>query len=119
MGLHAWQEGPCVLLRGGRYHLFYSLGSWEKDDYRVAWAVGGSPAGPFEEGPGALLESTADVKGPGHNNVFRSSDGSDWIVYHGWDPGFTARYPRIAPLHWKDGRPETPGPSSTPQPLPG
>ena len=118
MGRHKGQEGPCLLLRDGRYYLFYSLGSWGKDDYRVAWAVGDSPAGPFEEGPGFLLESTADVKGPGHHNFFRGPDGKDWVIYHGWDPAFTARYPRIDPVHWRDGRPGTLGPTSTPQPLP-
>jgi beta-xylosidase len=118
MGLREWQEGACVLRREGRYYLFYSLGGWKSDEYRVAWAVGDSPAGPFSEQPGLLLQSTPQVKGPGHHNFFSGPGGRDWIVYHGWDPAFTARYPRVDPLVWTDGRPSTPGPTSIPQRLP-
>lgn len=95
---HPWQEGPCVLRRGGQYFLTYSIGSWGKDDYEVRWCSGSSPTGPFEEQPGSILKSSANVKGPGHHNFFKDRQGRDWIVYHGWDPAFTARYPRIDPL---------------------
>ncbi len=95
---HPWQEGPCVLRRGGQYFLTYSIGSWGKDDYEVRWCIGDSPTGPFEEQPDSVLKSSANVKGPGHHNFFKDRQGRDWIVYHGWDPAFTARYPRIDPL---------------------
>ena len=118
MGQHHWQEGPCVLFRGGRCYLFYSTGSWGDASYGVQWAVGPSPLGPFAEAPNKLLASTDQVRGPGHHNFFPGPDGSDWIIYHGWDPAFRARYPRIDPLRWTADGPTTLGPTSGPQPLP-
>jgi beta-xylosidase len=112
---HNWQEGPCVLLRNGRYFLTFSTGDWGRDNYQVRRAVGSSPTGPFKEQRGALLKSSRDVKGPGHHNFFTDRDGNDWLVYHGWDPAFNARYPRIDPLIVSGGRLSTIGPTSTPQ----
>ncbi len=112
---HGWQEGPCVLLRDGRYYLTYSTGGWASDNYQVHWAVGSSPTGPFKEQPGTLLKTTADVKGPGHHNFFIGPGGQDWIVYHGWDPEFTGRYPRIDPLVISENNLSTRGPTTTPQ----
>jgi len=116
MGRHEWQEGPCVLERGGRYYLFYSVGAWGDESYHVRWAVGDSPVGPFAEADAPLLASTEAVKGPGHHNFFPGPDGSDWIVYHGWDPAFRARYPRIDPLSWGPRGPATIGPTAGPRP---
>lgn len=113
MSHHKWQEGPCVLLRNGRYYLTYSTGGWASDNYEVHWAVGTSPTGPFKEQPGTLLKSTEHVKGPGHHNFFTGPGGCDWIVYHGWDPGFTARYPRIDPLVVSRNGLSTTGPTTT------
>ena len=112
---HDWQEGPCVLLRDGRYYLTYSTGGWASDNYQVHWAVGTSPTGFFKEQPQILLKSTAHVKGPGHHSFFIGPGGRDWIVYHGWDPEFTARYPRIDPLLVSKNRLSTTGPTTTPQ----
>jgi len=95
---HGWQEGPCVILRNGIYYLTYSTGNWKDETYRVRWATGKSATGPFKE-QGTLMESTAEVRGPGHHSIFTGPGGQDWMVYHGWDPEFTARYPRIDPLH--------------------
>jgi beta-xylosidase len=118
LGLHSWQEAPCALARAGRYFLCYSVGNWRDDSYHVRWALGEAPSGPFEEQPGALLSGTERVKGPGHHNFFRAEDGSEWLAYHGWDPGFRARYPRIDPLLWDEDRPRCPGPTTDPRPLP-
>lgn len=117
MALHEWQEGPCALFRNGRYYLFYSTGSWGDETYGVRWAAGDSPAGPFSESPRRLLTTNEQVKGPGHHNFFRGPDGTDWIIYHGWDAAHTARYPRIDRLVWTDEGPGSPGPTSGPQSL--
>jgi beta-xylosidase len=101
------------------WELFYSTGSWGKPDYGVRWSVGESPLGPFVEQPDVLLASTREVKGPGHHNFFTGLDGDDWIVYHGWDPAMTRRMTRIDRLIWRDGRPTTDGPTSTPQRMDG
>jgi len=116
---HPWQEGPCLMRRDGRYYLFYSVGSWADATYCVRYALGDSPLGPFDEAPEPVLRSTEHVIGPGHHNVFRGPDGADWLVYHGWDPAHTDRYPRIDRLSWREGRPWSDGPTTTPQPLPG
>jgi beta-xylosidase len=112
---YEWQEGPCVVMRGGTYLLSFSTGNWRDSSYTVRWALGDSPTGPFEEQPGALLESTEAVKGPGHHNVFADDSRNDWIVYHGWDPEFKARYPRMDLLMIRPDRMWTPGPTSEPQ----
>ena len=94
---HGWQEGPCVFIDRGRYILTYSTENWRDETYKVRWAVGQSPTGPFTE-RGIILKSTDEVKGPGNHAFFTGPKGKRWIVYHGWDPAFKARYPRIDPL---------------------
>jgi len=111
---HSWQEGACVMVRDGRYYLTYSTGNWRDESYRIRWAAGSSPIGPFEE-KGTLLKSTAQVKGPGHHSFFTGPGGHDWIVYHGWDPEFIARYPRIDPLNVTRQGLSVDGPTSGPQ----
>jgi arabinan endo-1,5-alpha-L-arabinosidase len=114
---HFWQEGPVMMRqRDGRYRLTYSIGAWTNDSYRVVQAVGDRPDGPFVESEGVILQSTEEVKGPGHHNFFTGPDGEPWLVYHGWDPAMTARYPRMDRL-WAeaDGTLRTPGPTSTAQ----
>ncbi|NLF39505.1 family 43 glycosylhydrolase [bacterium] len=114
---HEWQEGPWLLKRGGRYFLAYSCGGWTGADYHVRWAVGDSPSGPFTEQESRILESTDAVKGPGHHSMFQDRKGRDWICYHGWDPAFTARYPRIDRIYFEEGRMRSDGPTSSPQPV--
>ena len=111
---HRWQEGACAVLRDGQYYLTYSTGDWKNESYRVRWAVGPSPTGPFKE-QGTLLKSTAQVKGPGHHSIFTGPGGHDWLVYHGWDPRFTARYPRIDPLVVSPNGLSSRGPTTTQQ----
>ncbi|PCJ52385.1 MAG: hypothetical protein COA79_23835 [Planctomycetota bacterium] len=112
MGDYPWQEGPCVLYSNESYYLTFSLGSWGKGDYEVHWSVSDSSFGPFLKEPNPLLSSTDSVKGPGHHNFFVDKSGKNWIVYHGWDNDFTARYPRIDPLIIGDKNISTIGPTS-------
>jgi beta-xylosidase len=115
---HGWQEGPVLMAQpDGRYRLTYSLGGWTNDTYRVAQAVGDHPAGPFVEDPDAIIMRSNDkVKGPGHHNFFTGPDGKPWLIYHGWDPGMKARYPRIDPLRIAaDGTWSSVAPTSTAQ----
>lgn len=78
-------EGPFMLKRNGRYYLMYSDGKTIDDSYKVRYAIGDSPLGPFEqEGPNSpILITHADrqVYGPGHHAVFRLG-GQDVIAYH-------------------------------------
>ncbi len=117
-------EGPFVRKRDGRYYLFYSGGAWEEENYGVSYAVADSPLGPFTEpvdaadGPAILRTVPGRVIGPGHCSVTTGPDGADWLLYHAWDPGRTARRPCIDRLQWTDDGPRCNGPTWTPQPSP-
>jgi GH43 family beta-xylosidase len=68
---------------------------------------------------GPLLKSVpGKVIGPGHNSFTEAPDGSEIIVYHGWDAAHTARQLRIDPLTWDGDVPVMHGPTHTPQPAP-
>lgn len=114
---HFWQEGPVMLRQpDGRYRLTYSIGAWTNDTYRVVQAVADRITGPFTESGPVIMQSTPDVKGPGHHNVFTGPDGAPWLVYHGWDPAMTHRFPRIDRLMaGVDGSLLGHAPTSTPQ----
>ncbi len=114
---HFWQEGPVMHRQpDGRYRLTYSIGAWTNDTYRVVQAVADRPDGPFVESDRVIMKSTPEVKGPGHHNFFTGPDGEPWLVYHGWDPAMTARYPRMDRLLVEaDGTFCTPGPTSAMQ----
>jgi GH43 family beta-xylosidase len=117
-------EGPCVVKRDGRYWCFYSGGAWREPTYGVSYAVADSPLGPFVEpmeasdGPALMRSIPGRVIGPGHNSVVVGPDGEDWIVYHAWDAGHTARRMCIDRLRWTDDGPRTDGPTWTAQRAP-
>jgi beta-xylosidase len=114
-------EGPSVRRRDGRYYLFYSGGAWEEESYGVSYAVGEHPLGPFTEpaqGPTVLRTEPGVLLGPGHSSLLSCPDGSDFIVYHGWDPEKTARRMCIDRLVWGEAGPERSGPTATPQLVP-
>ena len=112
---YKWQEGPCMLHCEGIYYLTYSTGDWTNDTYSVRWATGLSATGPFTGQPRIILRSNEPVKGPGHHNIFKTPSGADWMIYHGWDPAFKARYPRIDRLILENGFLKSNGPTHTPQ----
>ena len=112
---HKWQEGPFILHRNDKYYLTYSCGSWGNATYHLRYAVSNSLLGPYTEQPDTLMKSNVVVKGPGHHALFTDSNNKDWIVYHGWDTGFKARYPRIDRLFVTGNGLSTDGPSYTPQ----
>ncbi len=121
--VHDWHtlEGPVVRLRGGRYHLLYSGGSYLGEGYGVAWARADSPLGPWTEPEGAerlLATVPGHVRGPGHNSVVTTPTGRDVLVYHAWDEAMERRCLCIDPLSWDDDGPHTPGPTWTEQPRP-
>lgn len=98
-------EGPCVRKRKGRYYCFYSAGRWENDTYGVDYAVADHVLGPYsdsgnEYGPRLLRTIPGSLVGPGHNSIITTPNGVDWIVYHAWDPGMTARRMFIDRLIW-------------------
>jgi beta-xylosidase len=77
-------EGPHMIKRNGKYYLMFSEGKAIDATYRVGYAVGKTPFGPFEYGPNSpILTTTKDstTYGPGHHTVFREK-GQDYILYH-------------------------------------
>lgn len=115
-------EGAALRIHDGKYYCFYSGGAWERENYGVAYVVADHPLGPYQRPdipPGPLLKSVpGHVIGPGHNSFTTAPDGSEMIVYHGWDAAMSARQLRIDRLTWDGVRPVLHGPTFTPQPAP-
>ncbi|KQM90369.1 glycosyl hydrolase [Sphingomonas sp. Leaf22] len=77
-------EGPFMVRQGKHYLLTYSDGKTTTDTYKVRYAIGDTPFGPFREGPDSPILSTdaaRSVISPGHHAVFRSG-GQPYILYH-------------------------------------
>ena len=116
-------EGPFVRKHAGRYYCFFSGGAWREQNYGVSYAVADHPLGPYTvaegEGPTLLRTIPDKVLGPGHASIVRSPSGaSDYLVYHGWEPGGDARLMRIDRLDWAEDGPRCDGPSVEPRPVP-
>ncbi|KPL16177.1 MAG: hypothetical protein AMS26_05640 [Bacteroides sp. SM23_62] len=112
---HPWQEGPFLQHRHNQYFLTYSCGAWTDHTYHIRYAIGPSVTGPFIEQPDTILASNEMVKGPGHHFMYSDKKGKDWIIYHGWDTAFTARYPRIDRIFFDENSISSDGPTYTEQ----
>ena len=76
-------EGPFVLKRKGKYYLMWSEGGWGGPDYRVAYAMGDSPTGPFNRIGTILQQDSSIARGAGHHSVISIPDTDEhYIVYH-------------------------------------
>lgn len=99
-------EAPFMIKNGGRYYLMYSQGKTLNDTYRVHYAIGESPFGPFTEAPNSPVltsDPEANILGPGHHTVF--TEGTDhYILYHRhtipFDPEFIGRQLCVDPLRF-------------------
>jgi beta-xylosidase len=124
-GVYDWHtlEGPAVRKHDGKHYCFYSGGRWETDNYGVDYAVADSPLGPYVDtgvpaGPRVLRTAPGRALGPGHNSIVVGPDGkTDFMIYHAWDPGMTARRLCIDPIDWTADGPTVRGPSTTAQPI--
>lgn len=77
-------EAPFMVKAGRHYLLTYSDGNTTKDSYKVRYAIGSSPFGPFREAANSpILTSDASrrIVSPGHHAVFRT-DGMAYVLYH-------------------------------------
>src|SRR5215218_3937726 len=106
-------EGPQALEHNGRVFIIYSAsGSWT-DDYclgQLTYKPGRDPLDPaaWRKHPRPVFEKTDTIFAPGHCSFVKTSDGTDWIIYHaarspgaGW-----ARQVRAKPFTWnEDGTP--------------
>ncbi len=117
-------EGASVRKHAGRYYCLYSGGAWREPNYGVCYVVADHPTGPFApeadtETPSVLRTVTGRVVGPGHASVASAPDNvHEYLVYHAWDSGHTARRMRIDPLTWDGERPVCSGPTLDPRPAP-
>ena len=105
-------EAPTIVQRDGTYYLFYSANDFYGGAYRTAYATASSLAGPWTKATTELLTSDrfqGDVRGPGGQDIVTAPDGSDAIVFHGWNEAFTYRAMYVADLEWTaDGVPFVP-----------
>ncbi|MEU7616527.1 family 43 glycosylhydrolase [Micromonospora rifamycinica] len=80
-----YNEAPFVFKRNGLYYFMWSENDTRSEDYRVAYATGPSPLGPWTR-RGVVLQKRleAGIKGTGHHSVVRGLGSSDtWhIAYH-------------------------------------
>ena len=76
-------EGPVMFKRKGKYYLMWSEGGWTGPNYRVAYAIGDSPTGPFERIDVILKQDPTIATGAGHHSVINIPKTDEWyIVYH-------------------------------------
>lgn len=120
-------EAPSMVRSVAGYQLFYSAAyyGWDPKDrlshYATGYARCASPLGPCQDAPeNPILHSFNDrvagcLSGPGHPAIFEAR-GRHFIAFHAWaaTPGCRKatdeRHLYIAPLFWKDGKPQI-GPS--------
>lgn len=83
-GLVDFCEAPFLVERDGIYHLTWSCGDTRSEDYRVRYASGPSPYGPWSN-RGTLLAKRpeAGVLGTGHHSILRIPGTDEWyLAYH-------------------------------------
>lgn len=79
-----FREAAHVHRRADRYFLTWSENDTRDPEYRVRWADGPGPFGPWHE-RGVLLEQrpAAGILGTGHHSILRLPDSDDWVIaYH-------------------------------------
>ncbi|WP_028806797.1 family 43 glycosylhydrolase [Streptomyces sp. 303MFCol5.2] len=79
-----YNEGSFVVKRKGTYYFMWSENDTRDENYRVAYATGPSPTGPWTR-RGVILEKdlSLGIKGTGHHSVVQVPGTDDWyIAYH-------------------------------------
>lgn len=76
-------EGSVMFMRKGKYYFMWSEGGWTGPDYRVAYAIGNKPTGPFKRIGVVLQQDPKIATGAGHHSVIQIPGKDEWyIVYH-------------------------------------
>ncbi|MEL0454685.1 family 43 glycosylhydrolase [Flavobacteriaceae bacterium SZ-1-7] len=91
-------EAPIMLKKSGKYYLMYSDGKCTTETYKVRYAIGESPYGPWIEGDNSPILITSEDKttrGPGHHTVFEEN-GQNYILYHRITDNITELYRELA-----------------------
>ena len=116
-------EAPTMVRSPTGYAMFYSAGyyGWNAEDrispYSMGYATCAGPLGPCKDAPeNPILHSFRDreagcLSGPGHQSIFQAG-GRSFITFHAWAATSGCRklederYLYVAPLFWKDGKPQ-------------
>jgi beta-xylosidase len=121
-------EAPTMVRSPAGYEMFFSGGffGWNPEEgglspYAMGYASCSGPLGPCTAaGENPILHSFNDreagcLSGPGHQSIFNVGERT-FISFHAWQASSgcrkvdNRRYLYIAPLFWKDGKPQI-GPS--------
>ena len=82
-------EGSFLLRRGGFFYMFYSGNACcgRACDYALGVARSRTLLGPWEKNPGnPILRGNEHWKCPGHGSIVSDAAGSDYLLYHAYDP---------------------------------
>jgi arabinan endo-1,5-alpha-L-arabinosidase len=107
-------EAAYITRNGGYYFLFVSFDyccRGTRSDYKIAVGRSRSVTGPYVDAAGVgmlegggtiVLQSSADVHGPGHNSILRDGD-AEYLVHHMYDgTRGGAAVLQVRPLTWSD-----------------
>lgn len=97
-GLDGFGEGLFMVQRNGTYHLTWSIGTFDSEDYRVGYATAPSPTGPFTDRGVILSKDTAHgIRGTGHDSVLQIPGTDEWyMAYHRFGiPGGNATHRQV------------------------
>ena len=116
-------EAPAMVRSPAGLRLFYSAAyyGWDPKErlsrYATGYATCSGPLGPCRDAPeNPILHSFNDkaagcLSGPGHPAIFEAR-GRQFIAFHAWEAtrgcrkAEEKRYLYVAPLSWKDGKPQ-------------
>ncbi|HEY0130249.1 MAG TPA: glycoside hydrolase family 43 protein, partial [Allosphingosinicella sp.] len=116
-------EAPTMVRSPAGHQLFFSAAffGWDPKErlsrYATGYATCAGPLGPCRDAPeNPILHSFNDktagcLSGPGHTSIFEAR-GRHFIAFHAWEAtrgcrkADEKRYLYVAPLFWKDGKPQ-------------
>ena len=83
-GLTNFREGMFMNKRAGKYYLSWSIDDTRSENYRVGYAIGDSPTGPFvNKGEILTKDASLGILGTGHHSIIQVPGTDDWyIAYH-------------------------------------
>jgi beta-xylosidase len=116
-------EAPAMVRTPGGHQLFYSAAyyGWDPNErlsrYATGYAICSGPLGPCKDAPeNPILNSFNDrqagcISGPGHPGIFKVGTRT-FMAFHAWAAtsgcrkADDKRYLYVAPMFWKDGKPQ-------------
>ncbi|WP_200935428.1 family 43 glycosylhydrolase [Aeromicrobium sp. Root344] len=83
-GLTGFREGMFMTKRAGKYYASWSIDDTGSENYRVGYAIGDSPTGPFtNKGEILTKDPSLGILGTGHHSIVQVPGTDDWyIAYH-------------------------------------